>query len=103
VFTAGSEARSHLLIERLRPRARVTRVDIDIRPIDVPCVFPKAWLVPYLRRIGPVGRVLSEADDETRAKVVAAVMPAFDPFVCGDEVRFCAACWMAGAKATCAN
>jgi len=37
---------------------------------------------------------LQEADEATRARVVDAVRPAFEPFIRGDEVRFTAACWM---------
>jgi len=73
--------------------------DIDLRPIDVPCSFPEQALVPYVTRFGPVARVLPDADDETRARVIAAVRPAFDRFVHGDEVRFTAACWMIAAAA----
>jgi hypothetical protein len=71
---------------------------IDIRPIDVECAFPEKELVTYLTRLGPVGMVLHEADDRTRSQVVQTVRPAFDPYVHGAEVRFTAACWMAGAK-----
>jgi hypothetical protein len=38
-------------------------------------------------------------DDETRARVIDVVRPAFDAYVHGDEVRFTAACWMVGASA----
>ena len=34
-----------------------------------------------------------------RARVVATVRPAFDPYVHGAEVRFKAACWTVGARA----
>lgn len=72
---------------------------IDIRPIDVACALPEAELVPYLSRLGPVGQALREADEGTRARVVAAVRPAFDPYVHGAEVRYTAACWLVGARA----
>jgi hypothetical protein len=49
--------------------------------------------------MGPVGRALQQADDETRTRVMAAVRPAFDDFLEGEEVRFTAACWMANACA----
>ena len=75
--------------------------DIDIRPIDVVCALPEKELVGYLSRMGPVGRVLHEADARTRARVIETVRPAFDPFVHGDEVRFTAACWKVGARAAC--
>jgi SAM-dependent methyltransferase len=73
--------------------------DVDLRPIDVPCSFPEKALVPYVTRFGPLARVLPDADDETRARVIATVRPAFDRFVHGDEMRFTAACWMIAAAA----
>ena len=74
--------------------------EIDIRPLDVTCRLPESRLVTYFSRFGPLGRVLAEADPQTRARVVERVRPAFDPYVHGDEVRFDAACWMIGARAT---
>ncbi len=71
---------------------------IDIRPIDVACTLPEKELVRYLTRLGPLGGVLHEADDETRARVIDTVRPAFDPYVDGAEVRFTAACWMVSAR-----
>jgi SAM-dependent methyltransferase len=73
--------------------------DVDLQPLDTPCVMPEAALVPYLTQLGPVGRVLQQADDALRARVVAAIRPAFDPYVQGTEVRFNAACWMVSARA----
>jgi SAM-dependent methyltransferase len=72
--------------------------DIDIRPVDVACAFPERGLVGYLTRLGPVGRVLSAADQATRERVVAAIRPAFEPYVHGDEVQFDAACWSIAAR-----
>jgi ubiquinone/menaquinone biosynthesis C-methylase UbiE len=74
--------------------------EIDIRPIDVACTLPEKELVPYLTRLGPVGRVLQEADDETRRLVIETVPAAFTPYVHGAEVRFTAACWMVSARAS---
>ena len=73
-------------------------IDIEVRPIDVECTFPETDLVAYLTRLGPVGLILQEADERTRARVVDAVRPAFDPFVHGADVRFTAACWMVEAR-----
>jgi len=72
---------------------------IEIEPIDVACRFAEAELDNYLAVMGPVGRALRQADDETRARVMRNVRPAFDPFVQGEEVRFTAACWMVNARA----
>jgi SAM-dependent methyltransferase len=72
---------------------------VDIRPLDVPCSLPAPELRRYVTRIGPVSRVLLDADEATRAQVVDTVLRAFDPYVHGSEVRFSAACWMIGARA----
>jgi SAM-dependent methyltransferase len=69
-------------------------MDIDIRPIDVPCSLPAKDLSRYVTRLGPVGMILQEADDRTRAQVTEAVGAAFEPYVHGEDVRFTAACWM---------
>jgi SAM-dependent methyltransferase len=73
--------------------------DVETRPIDVECTLPEKDLVAYLTRLGPVGLILQEADEQTRARVVEAVRPAFDPYVHGADVRFTAACWMVEARA----
>jgi SAM-dependent methyltransferase len=72
---------------------------IDIRPIDVDCTLPEKELTGYLTRLGPVGLILQEVDEETRARVVETVRRAFDPYVSGAEVRFAAACWFVAAQA----
>jgi SAM-dependent methyltransferase len=73
--------------------------EIELRPIDVNCTMPRTDLAQYVTRLGPVGRVLQNADERTRAPIVEAVLSAFDPYVHGHEVRFTAACWMIGARA----
>lgn len=72
---------------------------IDLQPIDVPCAIPERDLARYLTQLGPVGRMLQQADDSFRARVLAVVRPAFDPYVHGAEVRFTAACWLVAARA----
>ncbi|WNG29967.1 class I SAM-dependent methyltransferase [Cystobacter fuscus] len=72
---------------------------IDIRPLDVTCTLPEKDLVRYLTRLGPLGRILHEADDQTRTQVIETVRAAFEPYVHGAEVRFTAACWRVGARA----
>jgi SAM-dependent methyltransferase len=72
---------------------------IDIQPLDVACTLPEKELVRYLTRLGPLGRILHEADDRTRTQVIETVRAAFEPYVHGAEVRFTAACWMIGARA----
>lgn len=74
--------------------------EITIEPIDVPCTLSERELEYYFTRLGPVGLVLDQADDRTRARVIEAVRPAFDSFVQGAEVRFTAACWDVSARST---
>lgn len=76
---------------------------IDIQPVDMVCALPEKDLVTYFTRLGPLGMVLPEADERTRAEIVEAVRPAFDPFVRGTEVRYTAACWMVSARAAAAK
>jgi len=73
--------------------------EIDIRPIDVACTLPEKELVRYFTRLGPVGRMLPEADERTRGQVIKTVRAALDPYVHGAEVRFISACWIVGARA----
>jgi SAM-dependent methyltransferase len=73
-------------------------IDVEIQPCDAVCTMPEPDLVAYLSRLGPVGMALQDADTVTRARVVEAVRPAFDPYVHGDEVRFTAACWLVTAS-----
>lgn len=73
--------------------------DIAIDPLDAMCRFPERELVAYFTRLGPVGLVLQDADAATRARVIEAVRPAFDPYVSGNEVRYTAACWTIAARA----
>ncbi len=74
--------------------------EIDVRPVDVACTLRESELLRYLASMGPVGRMLSHADDETRARVLEVLLDAFDPFVHGDEVRYTAGCWLVGASRT---
>ncbi|MBS0417037.1 MAG: class I SAM-dependent methyltransferase [Proteobacteria bacterium] len=86
-------------------RERVARIleeggwaDIAIQPVDIPCAFPEKELVRYFTQLGPLGRVLHEADEPTRARIIEKVRAAFDPYVHGGEIRFNAACWKIGAR-----
>ena len=73
--------------------------EIDMQPVDVECTLPESELAWHATRFGPLGRVLHEADDRTRARVVDAVRAAFEPYVHGTEARYIAACWMVAARA----
>ena len=59
-------------------------------PVHGPAQFGYA---PQLKR------ALLDADERTRAEVIEAIRPAFDPFVSGADVRFTAACWWVEARA----
>jgi SAM-dependent methyltransferase len=72
---------------------------IDLERIDIPCTFPERELVAYFTRFGPLARILPDVDEQTRARVIDTVRPAFDSYVHGAEVRFTAACWMIRARA----
>lgn len=85
--------------------SRVSRIldasgwtSIEVRPIDVACTLPASELPGYFTRLGLLARVLPDADDATRDRVVETVRAAFDPYVHGAEVRFTAACWLVGAR-----
>jgi SAM-dependent methyltransferase len=72
---------------------------VNIQPIDVGCTLPEKALLGYLTRLGPVGLILQEADEQTRMQVIDTVRAAFNPYVHGTEVRFTAACWRVSARA----
>ncbi|MEM9751686.1 MAG: SAM-dependent methyltransferase, partial [Pseudomonadota bacterium] len=62
--------------------------------LDEVCSLSKADLPTYVGALGPVGRIMPSLSEAKRAEVMAAVVPAFDEFVDGEEVRFTAACWI---------
>ena len=73
--------------------------DVALEALDVECTMPRAQLVPYLTHLGPLGRALATVDAPSRSRVIEAVLPAFDAYADGDDVRFTAACWMVAAHA----
>jgi SAM-dependent methyltransferase len=73
--------------------------NVELRPVDITCSFAEEELVGYLSRLGPVGRILQEADEQTRAQVVQNIRSAFDPYVHGTQVVYTAACWLISARA----
>lgn len=77
---------------------------IDICPFDVQCEFESSDLERYVTRLGSVGRVLEREDERTRRRVLATVLPAFEPYIHGATVRFNAACWkVAATNAICSG
>ncbi len=73
-------------------------VDIDVEPIDITCTLPEKHLVHYFTHMGPLSRILPQADEATRLQVIQTVRAAFDSYVRGTEVRFTAACWVVRAR-----
>jgi SAM-dependent methyltransferase len=73
-------------------------MQIEIVPREVASAFPEKDLVRYFTRVGPLGRVLQAADDQTRFRIVETVRAAFDPYVFGEDVRFTSACWVVSAR-----
>ena len=72
---------------------------IDIRPLDIRCRLPEKDLMGYLARLGPLGRVLPELDERTRARMLEVARAAFESYVQGDWVSYDAACWSVEARA----
>lgn len=74
--------------------------DIDIVPIDIECTLPETELIGCFTRLGPLGLILQNADEQTRTRIVDTVRAAYDPYVHGAQVRYNAACWMIVARAS---
>jgi hypothetical protein len=91
-FAFGDRARVECIL------ARSGWSEVDVQPLDVPLILAEEDLGLYISRLGPLGRMLTEADEPTRARVLATVRGAFEPYVQGKEVRFDAACWTIGAR-----
>jgi SAM-dependent methyltransferase len=77
--------------------------EIEIRPLARACSLPERALLRYVTRLGPLGLVLPQVDEQARRRVVEAVRAAFEPYVHGDQVRFDAACWDVRARAPAAG
>lgn len=72
---------------------------IQIRPVDLACLFPETALTFFLSRMGPLGQVLHQVDGRLRVEIIENVRAAFEPYVKSDEVRFTSACWLVSAHA----
>ena len=92
-FAFADNSRVHSILEKSGWSA------IDIQPLDVVCTLPKRELEGYITRLGPLGRVLPQLDEQQRTRIVEAVQAAFTPYVHGTQVRFTAACWTIRARA----
>jgi SAM-dependent methyltransferase len=72
--------------------------NVEIRSVDVGCRFPASELVRWFTQLGPLGRVLHQAEASARSRVIESVRSAYDPYVHGDEIRFDAAAWLVVAR-----
>ena len=72
---------------------------ISVEAADFELSLPIDELESYYGEMGPLGVLLSSADEATRDRIIEVVRPAFQPFVQGDEARFNAACWRVSAFA----
>lgn len=72
--------------------------DVDIRPIDVVCTLSGDDLDAYAARMGPVGALLPDLDEDRRNRIVAAVRHAFEAWVTSGTAHITAACWLVRAR-----
>ena len=72
---------------------------VDVTPVDAECELPLEAFDRYVTTMGPVGIALRTAEDHQRARLLAVLQAAFEPFRHGDVMRFEASCWVADAVA----
>ncbi|WP_018700642.1 class I SAM-dependent methyltransferase [Amorphus coralli] len=72
---------------------------VSVEPIDVACRFSAVDLDLYLTRLGPLGRLAEDLDEDTKQRALAAAREGLAPYVEGDAVRYTAACWLMEARA----
>jgi SAM-dependent methyltransferase len=68
--------------------------EVRVEAIDVPTEIPEADLLAYITRLGPLGLIMRDLDDATRARTTHAVHAAFEPYVSDGAARFSGACWL---------
>jgi len=73
--------------------------DVEIARADYEMTLPVEELEDYYTRMGAVGSLLPSLDADLRSRIVDAMRPEFEKFVCGDQVKFNAACWHVAAVA----
>jgi SAM-dependent methyltransferase len=73
--------------------------DVGFDKVDVEISMAEVDLPRYVGGLGALGRALAGKDQETRDRVVNAVLPAYERFIDGGRVRFVAACWLVSARA----
>jgi ubiquinone/menaquinone biosynthesis C-methylase UbiE len=92
-FAFADRSRVHSILEKSG------WTEIDIEPLDVVCTLPASKLDAYFTKLGPLGRVLQQVDEQERSRIIEAVRAAFGPYVHSAAVRFTAACWLVEAHA----
>ena len=72
--------------------------DVDIQPLDVVCTLSGEDLEAYAARMGPVGALLADLDEDRRDRIVAAVRQAFQAWMTAGVAQIPAACWLVRAR-----
>lgn len=72
--------------------------EVDIQPLDVVSTLSADDLDVYAARMGPVGALLPDLDEDRRNRVVAAVRQAFAAYETAGVAEITAACWLVRAR-----
>ncbi|MEM7707215.1 MAG: class I SAM-dependent methyltransferase [Pseudomonadota bacterium] len=72
---------------------------VRMNALNFACAFPADQLAGFVTKLGALGRRWPDLDKATRAALLEAVLPAYEPHIGGDKVHFTAACWHISAKA----
>jgi ubiquinone/menaquinone biosynthesis C-methylase UbiE len=73
--------------------------EIEIAPLDTEAPLGFDDLLTMSLRVGPLNPILKDADETTRAKVVAAVTAALEPYARDGMATMTSASWLVTAKA----
>ncbi|MDP3801868.1 class I SAM-dependent methyltransferase [Brevundimonas sp.] len=72
--------------------------DVDIQPLDLVVTLSAVDLDAYAARMGPVGALLPDLDEDRRSRIVAAVRQAFEAWVTSGAAHITTACWLVRAR-----
>ncbi len=96
-FSFADDARVRGILEAAGLR------DVTFEPIESEVVVGGRGdldrAVDFVTQMGPAGRAMREADEASRAKAIAAVREALEPYATPDGVRMAASCWLVTATA----
>ncbi len=73
--------------------------DAKLEKVDFLCSFPAEQIEQYNTRLGVLGTLLPELDENVRNKIISVVNAAFEKFISADRAQFTAACWKITARA----